>query len=125
MTADSGSGTLRLDVNTAFANMNFSQITLEATANITLAQGTSWNLSQSTGENTGLLTLEAGGNIIFGNNSKIVDANDWSVNLLAGENFTSGAVQPGVGSIYLNGGGTGTLNGTIQTSAGSIATSYC
>ena len=107
MAAGSGSGTLALNVNTAFANKNFSQITLDATANITLAAGTTWNLSRSTGVNTGTLTLEAGGNIIFGNNSQITDANNWSVNLQAGVNFTSGAVQSGVGSIYVNGGSTG------------------
>ncbi|MGA2499604.1 MAG: filamentous hemagglutinin N-terminal domain-containing protein [Tepidisphaeraceae bacterium] len=118
--AGSGSGTLSLNVNTAFANMSFSQIDLQATANITLTTGTSWNLSQSTGGQTGLLTLQAGGNIIFNNNAKITDANNWSVNLQAGVNFTTGTVQPGVGSIYLNGSSAGTLNGTVQTSAGNI-----
>jgi filamentous hemagglutinin family protein len=120
VTAGSGSGTLALDVNTAFANKNFSQITLEATANITLSPGTTWNLSKSTGVNTGALTLEAGGNIIFGNNSQITDANNWSVNLEAGVNFASGAVQSGAGSVYLSGSSTGTAGGTVQTSAGSI-----
>ncbi|MGA2176872.1 MAG: filamentous hemagglutinin N-terminal domain-containing protein [Verrucomicrobiota bacterium] len=118
--AGSGSGTLQLNVNSAFANKNVSQITLQATANITLAAGTVWNLSKSTGEQSGLLTLQAGGNIVFGNNSQIVDANNWSVTLQAGVNFTSGAVQPGVGSIYLNGGSGLKLNGTVQTSGGDI-----
>jgi filamentous hemagglutinin family protein len=120
VTAGSGSGTLALNVNTAFANKNFSQITLEATANITLSPGTTWNLSKSTGVNTGALTLEAGGNIILGNNSKIVDANNWSLNLEAGVNFTTGAVQSGVGSIYVSGSSAGTVGGSVQTSAGSI-----
>jgi filamentous hemagglutinin family protein len=119
--AGSGSGTLDLNVNTAFANMNFSQITLEATGNITLAQGTAWNLSKSTGQTAGLLTLQAGGNIIFANNAQITDANGWSLNLQAGVNFTTGAVQSGSGSIYLNGStASQNLNGTVQTSAGSI-----
>jgi filamentous hemagglutinin family protein len=120
VTAGSGSGTLALNVNTAFANKNFSQITLDATANVTLSAGTTWNLSRSTGVNTGTLTLEAGGNIIFGNNSQITDANNWSVNLEAGVNFSSGAVQSGAGSIYVNGSSTGTAGGSVQTSAGSI-----
>jgi len=120
VTAASGSGALALNVNTAFANMDFSQITLDATANITLAAGTTWNLSRSTGVNTGTLTLEAGGNIILGNNSQITDANNWSVNMAAGVNFNSGAVQSGVGSIYVNGSSTGTAGGSVQTSAGSI-----
>ena len=115
-----GSGSLQLNVNTAFANLNFSQITLAATSDITLSAGTTWNLSRSTGENTGLLTLEAGGNILFGNNSQITDANNWSVNLQAGVNFASGTVASGAGSIYLSGGSSGTAGGSVQTSAGSI-----
>jgi len=120
VTAGSGSGTLALNVNTAFANKDFSQIALDATANITLAAGTTWNLSRSTGVNTGTLTLEAGRNIILGNNSQITDANNWSVNLEAGVNFASGAVQSGVGSVYVSGSSTGTSGGSVQTSAGSI-----
>jgi filamentous hemagglutinin family protein len=115
-----GSGTLQLNVNTAFANLNFSHITLEATGTITLATGTTWNLSQSTGVNTGVLTLEAGGNIVFGNNSQITDANHWTVTLEAGVNFTTGAVQSGAGSIYLSGGSTAKLNGSVQTYGGDI-----
>jgi filamentous hemagglutinin family protein len=121
VTSGSGAGTtLALNVNSAFASMNFSDITLQATANITLASGTAWNLSTSTGEKSGLLTLQAGGDIIFNNGSEIVDANNWSVTLQAGVNFGTGMVQPGVGSIYLNGGSSGTFNGTVQTSAGNV-----
>ena len=115
-----GSETLQLNVNTALANMNFSQITLAATANISLAPGTTWNLSQSTGQNSGLLTLEAGGNIVFGNNSQIVDAHNWSLNLQAGVDFSSGVVRSGAGSIYLSGGVAAKLNGSVQTAAGNI-----
>jgi filamentous hemagglutinin family protein len=115
-----GSGALTLNVNTAFANMNFSQITLQATGDITLAASTVWNLSTSTKETTGTLTLQAGGDIVFGNKSEILDANDWSVNLQAGVSFPGGTVQSGTGNIFLNGGSGGTGNGTVQTAAGSI-----
>ena len=67
------------------------------------------------------LTFEAGGNIFFGNGSKITDANNWSVTLDAGYSFANNAIQSGTGNIYLNnnsGGNTG--GGTIQTAAGSI-----
>jgi filamentous hemagglutinin family protein len=68
---NSGTGALTLNVNSAFANMNFSQITLQATGDISLASGTVWNLSTSTKETSGLLLLQAGGDIVFGNNSEI------------------------------------------------------
>ena len=120
VTYDSGSGTLALNVNTAFANKNFSAIDLQATANITLAANTIWNLSQSTGVGSGQLTLQAGGDIIFNTGSQIVDANNWSVNLQAGVNFPSGTIQSGIGNIFLNGSSGKTLNGTISTAQGSI-----
>src|ERR1700722_1345759 len=113
-----GSGNLALNVNTAFANMNFSQITLQATGDISLAANTTWNLSASTGLNTGQLLLQAAGDIVFGNHSEILDANNWSVNLQAGVSFPGGTVQSGVGNIYLNGGSGGTQGGTVQTAAG-------
>jgi filamentous hemagglutinin family protein len=117
---NSGSGALTLNVNSAFANMNFSQITLAATGDITLAAGTVWNLSASTKETTGQLLLQAGGDIVFGNNSQILDANNWSVNLQAGVVFPGGTVQSGTGNIYVNGGSGGTHGGSVQTAAGSI-----
>ncbi len=116
---DSGSGTLALNVDNAFTG--FSSITLQATGNITLAQGMTWNLSGSTGETTGALTLQAGGDIVFNNNSQIIDANNWSVTLQAGVIFPSGAIQSGTGNIYLNGGGGNTFSGSVQTAAGSIS----
>jgi filamentous hemagglutinin family protein len=117
--------TLDLNVNTAFANLAVSQIILQALYDITIAGGTSWNLSQTIGANfggvtSGQLTLEAGRNIIFGDNSQISDANKWSVALAAGYNFINNAVQTGVGSIYLNGGSGQTGSGSIQTASGSI-----
>jgi filamentous hemagglutinin family protein len=120
VTYDSGTGTLSLNVNTAFANKNFSSINLQATANITLAANTVWNLSQSTGLGTGHLTLQAGGDIIFNNGSQILDANNWSVSLQAGVSFPAGTLQSGIGNIYLNGGAGRTLNGAISTAQGSI-----
>lgn len=107
-----------INVNSSFSG--FSTIELQATANITLAANTIWNLSQSTKVNTGQLTLQAGGDIVFNNGSQIVDANNWSVNLQAGVSFPSGAVQSGVGNIYLNGGSGKSLNGAISTAQGSI-----
>jgi filamentous hemagglutinin family protein len=107
-----------INVNSAFAG--FSQILLQASGNITLNAGTTWNLSSSTGESSGQLTLDAGGDITFGNNSKIFDANDWSVTLDAGYNFGNNTIQSGVGNIYLNGGSGLSQNGTIQLFAGSV-----
>jgi filamentous hemagglutinin family protein len=107
-----------INVNSAF--VGFSQILLQASGNITLNAGTTWNLSSSTGESSGQLTLDAGGDITFGNNSKIFDANDWSVTLDAGYNFGNNTIQSGVGNIYLNGGSGLSQNGTIQLFAGSV-----
>jgi filamentous hemagglutinin family protein len=104
-----------LNPYSGFANILFS-----ATGNITLAQNTILNLSSGTGVGTGQLTLEAGGNITFGNNSKIFDANDWSVTLDAGYDFNNNIIQSGVGNIYLNGGSGLSQNGVIQLSAGSV-----
>lgn len=118
--------TLDLNVNTALANLGVSDIILQAQNDITLATGTAWDLSGTIGANLGgvtggQLTLQAGRNIIFGEGSSISDANDWSVALSAGVNdFTAGTVQPGMGSIYLNGGMGQTGGGFIQTAQGNI-----
>lgn len=121
-------GTLNLNVNSAFSG--FSQITLEARDDITLADGTDWNLSGSTGQTSGSLTLEAGRNIIFGDTTGIYDFNNWSVNVYAGVGTfspTQPVVTPGAGSIYLNAYNPNNSNnnitdpsGFIETSAGSI-----
>jgi hypothetical protein len=116
-------GTLDLNVNIAFANLAVSQIILQATADITLTGSTVWNLSGTIGKNfggvtSGQLTLEAGGSIIFGNKSQIVDANNWSVNLEAGVDFSSGKVQPGLGSILINSGDIDIAKGSINLAAG-------
>lgn len=127
-------GNLLLNVNTAFANKNFSQILLQATGNIYVGNGTvnsagtfifssspgiTWNLSSSTGNNAGQLTLEAGGNINFGNNSKIMDANGWAVSLQAGYDFANNNVPPGTGSTAK---GNITFSGSslLQTATGDI-----
>jgi filamentous hemagglutinin family protein len=103
-----------ININSAFNG--FSSINLQASGNITLNPNTLWNLSGSTGNNAGHLTLSAGGNIVFGSKSQIFDANDWSVTLSAGVNLSSGQVQSGVGSIQIG-------TGDIQLAQGSIALS--
>ena len=86
---NSAPNTLNLNVNAGGSFNNFSQIILQATGDIYVGNGTvnssgvfafaanpatTWNLSSSTGNTSGQLTLEAGGNITFGNNSQIFDA---------------------------------------------------
>ena len=65
-------GTLNLDVNSAF--LGFSQITLQATRNLTLASGVTWDLVASTGlsEPGSLLKLEAGNNITLASGASIL-----------------------------------------------------
>jgi filamentous hemagglutinin family protein len=110
-----------LDLNVYGAFYGFSQITLQAKNDITLANGTFWSLSDATGLGDGQLTLEAGNDIIFEDGSEIYDANNWSLTLKAGVNdFTAGSVQSGVGTIYLNGGDGQNSSGTIQLSSGSV-----
>ena len=116
--------TLDLNVNTAFANLAVSQINLQAVYDITLAGGTTWDLSGTIGANfggvtSGQLTLQAGRNIIFGDNSLLTDENNWSVTLEAGvNNFNTGAIHAGTGTINLDGGDG--VGGSIQTAAGNV-----
>ena len=111
-----------LNVNTAFKNKNFSTITLEASGNIAVSANLSWDLSGANGYANGTqLNLLAGGNIIFGNNSSIVDENSWSISMMAGYNFTTRSIQSGTGSIYFNGGNNLTGGGYVQTTAGNIS----
>ena len=114
--------TLKLNVLTAFRNWQVNDILLEATHDITLSTGTSWDLSATTGLSSGehLLSLRAGSNIVFQNGAKITDANQWSVSLEAGRDFSTSLVQSGTGNIYLNGGLGGTGSGSIQTAQGNI-----
>ncbi len=111
-----------INVNKAFAG--YSAIDLQAAGNISLNTSTLWNLSRSTGESSGQLLLAAGGDITFGKNSGITDANDWGVSLYAGVtgfSDTTPTVQPGLGNIYLNGGSGLNQNGYIQTAQGAIS----
>ncbi len=127
--------TLNLNVSAGGSFKNFSQIVLQATGNIYVGNGTvdangkftfasnpgiNWNLSSSTGQNTGQLTLQAGGDITFATGSKIFDTGNWSISLNAGYNFANNTINSGVGNIYLNGGSSGTVNGTITSAVGSI-----
>jgi len=139
-TGKAGSGTvasgsspasLSLNVNSAFTG--FSQIDLQATGNITLSDGVAWDLAASTGISApgSRLTLEAGGNILFGTSrgANLTADAGWSLMLEAGRNFSvantvvPGApntaapdtVKSGVGNITLAG------NGTVQAQDGSIS----
>ncbi len=120
----SSTSILDLNVTTAFANLAVSDIILQAVNNITLTGGTTWDLSGTIGANSGgvtsgQLTLEAGNNIIFQDGSSIVDENNWSVTLEAGvNNFTTGTIHTGTGTIYLDGGDG--VGGSVQTTDGSI-----
>ena len=111
-----------INVNSAFAGL--AQITLQATHDITLAEGTIWDLNGSTGisDAGSLLRLEAGNSIFFGDNARIASSGGWSVQLSAGLDFALSvpAVRNGVGGIYLNGGPGGAGSGAIETVDGSI-----
>jgi len=117
---------LRLNVNANFAG--FSQITLRASRDISLEQGVQWDLAASTGilAPGSVLTLEAGRNIVFADNSKIVAGAGWSVSLTAGADFAHpGQAVNGVGGIYFNGlapssGASTEGNGSLETSDGWI-----
>ena len=111
---------LALDSSSLNPYSGFANILFQADGNITLAAGTAWNLSSATSVGTGQLTLLAGGDITFGSNAKIADANNWSVTLEAGYNSGNGTINSGVGNIYLNGGAGQNQNGTIQLSAGAV-----
>ncbi|MDR3456118.1 MAG: filamentous hemagglutinin N-terminal domain-containing protein [Verrucomicrobiae bacterium] len=132
--ADAG-GTLNLNVNTAFKNKHFSNIQLQASGSIYIGNGSvdangvftpaasptiNWNLSNTTGLTDGQLTLQAGGDITFCGNSKIIDANNWSVSLFAGYNFTSHSVNDGTGNIFINGGPGLSQLGSIQLGSGDL-----
>ena len=88
VTAGSSSGTLNLNVNSAFTGL--SEIDLQATHTISMAAGTTWDLAKSTGESGPgcQLTLEAGSSagsgITFNTGSSILGGPGWSVTLEAG-----------------------------------------
>lgn len=108
-------GTLNLDVNAAF--LGFSQITLQATRNITLSSGVAWDLITSTGlsEPGSLLKLEAGNNITISSGASILAGENWSVTLQAGRDFSlADTVVSGIGNILFSG------NGALQAQNGNI-----
>jgi filamentous hemagglutinin family protein len=117
-------GTLNLDVNSAF--LGFSQITLQATRNITLSPGVTWDLVASTGLSTpgSLLKLEAGNNITLSSGASIFAGENWSVTLQAGRDFSlMDTVVPGVGNIVFSGtAGLQALNGNVNLLAGNNIT---
>lgn len=117
-------GTLTLDKDTAF--LGFSQITLQATRNITVAANTRWDLVESTGlsEAGSLLKLEAGNNITVSSGASIFAGENWSVTLQAGRDFASpDTVRLGVGNIAFSGTGSlETRNGNISLLAGNNIT---
>ena len=94
----------------------FLNILFQANNSITVAPGETLDL----GAGSGQLTLEAGGDITFGNGSKITDANNWSATLEAGYNFANNTVPAGVGNIYLNGGSGQSGIGSIQLAQAAI-----
>jgi len=122
--ADDTPDTLHLNVGSVSdgsgsAFVGFSQIHLEATRDILLDPNTTWNLNLSTGisDSGSMLTLEAGRNIEFGDNSRVTAGSGWSVRFAAGVDFSSAnhSVVNGVGSIHFNG------SSSLQTSDGSIS----
>ena len=111
------SGTLNVNVSTAFKNVTSGSILLQASGDITL--NSAWNLYASTGNKaTGKLTLEAGNNINL--NSSLLDTHAWSISLLAGYNPQTHVVDAGVGSITLKNNNTAILTGSggINLTAG-------
>jgi hypothetical protein len=119
------SGALNLDVNSAFRG--FSQIELQATRNLTLSSGVTWDLASSTGlsEPGSRLTLEAGNNITVAAGASIVAGENWSVTFAAGRDFAAGpdAITPGTGNIAFSGTGSlQTQNGDVHLRAGNNVT---
>ena len=119
--AASPPGTLNLDISTAFANKKFSNIKLQATRSIKINDGTIWDLSGMTaGVTSGHLSLESAGDVTFGNNSLITDSGAWTLSVVAGVNFSTGAPVAGTGNIFLNGGNGRTLSGAVQMNSGDV-----
>src|SRR5260221_28189 len=114
------SGQLNLGANSQIVARGDDSSPGRPRGNITLANGTFWNLADATGVGGGQLTLEAGGDVILGDGAAIYDAGNWSVTLKAGVNdFNAGTVQSGTGNIFLNGSSAIGLNaGSIDLTAG-------
>jgi filamentous hemagglutinin family protein len=94
----------------------FSTIALQARTSIQV--NTVWSLPEATVPNA-KLTLESGGDIIFGPISGIDAGRGWSVSLLAGSLLDgSGAVGSGKGSINVGAGQISSIDGAITLRAG-------
>ncbi|MEI6779560.1 MAG: filamentous hemagglutinin N-terminal domain-containing protein [Verrucomicrobiota bacterium] len=125
---NSGTGsaptTLQLNVNSGF--LGLSRIDLQATHNISLATGATWDLVPSTGiaDLGSHLTLEAGNDLVIANGASIVAGAGWSVSLCAGRDFsTANTVKPGVGSIAFQGSGSlAAQDGSVTLLAGKDVT---
>jgi hypothetical protein len=79
---------------------------------------TPWTVPDSASATT--LTLQAGNNIIFNSGDNLTVGQNWSVNLIAGANFSSPTgVTPGTGTVFLQGNSyLQTQNGDINVTAG-------
>ncbi|HVY70155.1 MAG TPA: filamentous hemagglutinin N-terminal domain-containing protein [Verrucomicrobiae bacterium] len=113
--------TLTLNINSAFTG--FSKISIQATRDITLSPFTTWDLAGSTGISApgSLLSLQAGRNIVLGDNGRIVGGSGWSVRMVAGADFnTPTGVKSGTGSIFFNSAANGNGNGSLETADGNI-----
>jgi filamentous hemagglutinin family protein len=98
LVASGGDGVSTFNVS-SYSGM--SQIDLQASQNITVA--TPWTLAASASPNA-TLTLQAGNNITINSGDGITAGQNWTVNLVAGANFTTlTGVTPGAGAIALNG----------------------
>ena len=115
-TVSEGSSPSTLNLNPNSLD-SFSQIILQASQNITLA--TPWVLPDSATATS--VTLQAGKNIIFNTGDSLTAGQNWSVNLIAGANFTSPTgVTAGTGTVVLGGNaGVQTANGNITLIGGS------
>ncbi|NBV23948.1 MAG: filamentous hemagglutinin N-terminal domain-containing protein [Proteobacteria bacterium] len=101
---------------------SFSQITLQATRDISV--NSAWNSFASADPNGSILRLQAGRDINV--NNSITVPNNWSVELVAGSNFTvpnsanpAAAVNAGVGSLnFINTGSVQAQDGHLSLYAG-------
>ena len=124
-TVNEGDSPSALTLNPNSLN-SFSQILLQASQNIIL--DTPWNLPATA--NPAALTLQAGNNILFENNDGITAGQNWSVNLIAGANFSSSTLnsssvtataKSSSSSIVMAGSaGVQTANGSITLIAGNL-----
>ena len=114
-------GTLNLNVNSAFIGL--ANITLQASRNININSGITWDLATSTGDSAAsghLLSLQAGNDITFKQNASIVSDAAWSVSLFAGKDFsTPNGAKTGIGRIvFSDGSSLQAHDGTISLRAG-------